>query len=170
MMMIVIYLALVCLAGYLIYLIYHTDGPTDLIGGSRSSIFSRFRYEPDFPMISKMDQNLPDRLSKRYNSEGPVQLFAGRPYEFYSTNDSTWVNPWHFPEQVNGPCLQAAMDQCHEHMTLVKSDEDKLSGLAAATPKDVVNVSACFDRVYKQCVRPKQAERIEVNIKSSIRT
>lgn len=121
-------------------------------GGSRDHIFSRFMYEPQFPMMSQLDQVDLDRFSKTYNQADPIKFIMGRPYRFYHTKESTWVYPTTFPQESDQPCLQKAMNRCQEPIVLVKKQEEKLAGLAVQTPKDIVRVSPCFNRVYQQCV------------------
>lgn len=135
---------LVLLALILIYLIYTRPYHTNMVGGSREAIFSRFNYQPDFPMISQFDQVNLDRASKQYNVADPVKFIMGRPYRYYHTPDSTWLYPWHFPQPINKPAIQKAMDRCQEPIVMIKQEEDKLGGLGVATPKDIVRVSPCF--------------------------
>jgi hypothetical protein len=120
-------------------------------GGSREAIFSRFSYHPSFPFISQLDQIDPERFSKVYNSAGPLKLISGRPYRYYRTEDSTWVYPWQFPQPIHTQCLEQAMSKCHEPVVTIKKEDDKLGGLSVETPRDIVKVTPCFDRVYTEC-------------------
>jgi hypothetical protein len=121
--------------------------PTQQTGGSRAAIFSRFNYTPDFPMMSQFDTVDLDRFSKTYNTADPIRFISGRPYRFYHTKDSTWLYPWHFPQEIDDQTIQRASRICREPITLVKKvEEDKMGGLAILTPKDVVKVSPCFER------------------------
>jgi hypothetical protein len=152
MILIIINLCLIVLASILIILIYRKPShENEMLGGSRTAIFSRFNYTPDFPMISQFDQVDYNRFSKVYNISDPIKFISGRPYKFYHTADSTWLNPWTFPQEINKPCLQRAMNRCNEHVVMLKSEEDKLGGLSISTPKDIVRVTPCFDQVYEQC-------------------
>jgi hypothetical protein len=126
-------------------------------GGSRDDMFSRFNYIPDFPMISQLDQVDLDRYSKVYNHAGPLKLIMGRPYRFYDSYDSTWLYPWHFPEEIDKPCLQEASTRCHEPIVMIKKETDKLGGLGVLTPADLVHVSPCFDETYQHCLRGERS-------------
>uniref|UniRef100_A0A6C0BL15 Uncharacterized protein n=1 Tax=viral metagenome TaxID=1070528 RepID=A0A6C0BL15_9ZZZZ len=123
-------------------------------GGSRAAIFSRFSYQPDFPMISQLTTVDFDRFSRVYNREGPLKLMAGRPYRFDSTRPNvSWLYPWHFPQELDPVCLQRAMTRCQEPVISLKSESDKLGGLAVETPKEIVELSPCFDQIYTNCQR-----------------
>lgn len=124
---------------------------SQLIGGSREAIFSRFNYTPEFPFISQLDTVDLDRYSKVYNLTDPIKFIAGRPYKYYHTEHSTWVYPWEFPQEINTTCINLAAHKCHEPIIMPKKDEEKLNGLAVSNPKDIVRVSKCFDRVYEHC-------------------
>jgi len=136
----------------LIILIYSKN---DQNGGSREAIFSRFEYAPEFPFISQFDMTNLDRFSKIYNIPGPIKFISGRPYKYYRTNESTWLYPWDFPQEVNHSCIRQASMRCHEPIILVKKEEAKLSGLSAQTPKDIVQPSSCFSQLYEQCIQQR---------------
>jgi hypothetical protein len=129
----------------------HENHSPDLRGGSREAIFSRFKYTPEFPFMSKFDTVDLDRFSKVYNIAGRVKFIMGRPYKLYHTEKSTWLYPWEFPEEINMRCIKEASTRCNEPIIMIKREEDKLSGLAVPTPKDVVRVSDCFDKIYERC-------------------
>lgn len=119
-------------------------------GGSRSAIFSRFNYQPDFPFISQLDTVDLDRFSKVYNVADPMKFIVGRPHRFYHTPDSTWVYPWTFPQPVYYQKLKETSQRCNEPPVVIfKKGEDKLKGLAIETPKDIVHVSPCFEATYR---------------------
>jgi hypothetical protein len=120
-------------------------------GGGREAIFSRFSYQPDFPMISQFDTVDLDRFSKVYNIAGPRKYIMGRPYRYYHTEDSTWLYPWDFPRPINYTCLKTAIKECHEPLITIKTEEDKLGGLGVETPRDIVHVSPCFNKEYDKC-------------------
>lgn len=149
----IIIVVLLLIALFLIFLIYSDLGTTDMVGGSRAAIFSRFQYQPEFPFISQLDTDDPVRFSKVYNVAGPVKFITGRPYKYYHTLASTWAYPWQFPQQINLPCIRQASDHCQEPIIMVKKEEDKLGGLGVATPKDIVRPSPCFDKFYEQCLQ-----------------
>ena len=116
----------------------------DIIGGSRSAIFSRFNYQPEFPFISKFDKKDLDLFSKEYNMVDNVKFIVGRPYKFYHSKESTWLYPWQFPQEIDDTRIQQAINQCKEPMIMIKTITDKLGGLSVETPKDVVYPSTCF--------------------------
>lgn len=152
-------LCLLVMAGLLLLVIHLQPDQEDLEGGGREAIFSRFKYQPDFPMMSQLDTVDLDRFSKVYNEAGPIKFYVGRPYRFYQTAEthgitkgtSTWLYPWDFPRPIDEPCMQKASHKCHEPVMTVKSESDKLSGLGAQTPKDLVKTSDCYNRVFKEC-------------------
>lgn len=149
-------LCLLVMVGLLLLVIHLQPDQEDLEGGGREAIFSRFNYQPDFPMMSQLDTVDLDRFSKVYNEAGPLKFYVGRPYRFYQTKDpspgtSTWLYPWDFPQPIDESCMQKASHKCHEPIMTVKSENDKLSGLGAETPKDLVLPSACYNRVFKEC-------------------
>jgi hypothetical protein len=123
----------------------------EMTGGSREYIFSRFNYTPEFPFISTFDTVDLDRFSKIYNIKDPVKFIMGRPYKYYHTKESTWMYPWEFPQEIHMKCIKEAATRCNEPIIMIKKEEDKLSGLAAPTPKDIVRVSDCYNKVYEQC-------------------
>lgn len=136
----------------IIYLIYEQSPTSELIGGSRENIFSRFNYTPSFPMISQFDKG----YSKVYNIAEPIKFIGGRPYKYYRTEKSTWLNPWDFPHEMNTQCTKYASNRCGEQpIIVVKKDAEKLNGLSTKTPKDVVHVSSCFNKFYEQCLKQK---------------
>ena len=151
----IIYAILVVVIILLIILIYTRSPISDgysLIGGSRESIFSRFNYNPEFPMISQLDTVDFDRFSKVYNTAGPLKFISGRPYRYYKSEDSTWLYPWNFPHEMDRQCTKYASMRCNESpIILVKKEEEKLHGLAVQTPKDIVRTSSCFNKNYEQC-------------------
>ena len=122
------------------------------IAGGRKEIFSRFEYQPQYPFISQLDTIDLNRFSRQYNIGGPLKFIAGRPYRYYKTEDSLWVYPWDFPQQINHKCFNRANRQCHQSINLVKKEEEKLSGLASQTPADVVHPSNCWQSVYQKCL------------------
>jgi hypothetical protein len=134
-------------------LMFHSQKQSsqDLLGGSRQAIFSRFAYIPDYPMISQMDLKDYDLLSKKYNVADPLELMAGRPYRYYHSPESTWLYPWHFPQDFDHRCLNEASKRCNEPIILVKKETDKMGGMSVETPKDLVRLSPCFNRVYDRC-------------------
>ena len=152
-------LCLLVTAGLFLLMIHLNPDTEELEGGGREAIFSRFNYQPDFPLMSQLDTVDLDRFSKVYNEAGPLKFYVGRPYRFYQTKGtngimsgtSTWLYPWDFPRQIDQPCLQTASHKCNEPIMTVNSEDDKLSGLGAQTPKDLVYASPCFNRVYKEC-------------------
>jgi hypothetical protein len=147
---------LIVIAVILIYLIYRQSTPPEFIGGSREAIFSRFNYTPTFPMISQLDAVDLNRFSKVYNTPGPLKFVGGRPYKYYKSEDSTWLYPWNFPHEISRQCTKYASDRCNEPpIALVKKDEEKLHGLGVSTPKDLVNVTSCFNKFYEQCLKQK---------------
>ena len=148
-LIIIVTIVLIVIIGLILW--SHPSHENEMTGGSREVIFSRFSYQPDFPNISQFDTIDLDRFSKVYNTPGPLKIISGRPYRFYHTKDSTWLDPWDFPQMVINTCLQKAMRQCQEPIVTLKSEEDKLSGLEAETPPDMVHVSPCFDAVYEAC-------------------
>jgi hypothetical protein len=124
---------------------------SQLMGGSREAIFSRFKYLPQFPFISRMDTKNLDVFSKEYTARGPLTFISGRPYNLYDTKASTWIYPWYFPQEINMKCAEHAAKRCNEPIIMIKREEDKLSGLAAPNPKDIVRVSDCYRNVYENC-------------------
>jgi len=121
-------------------------------GGSRSAVFSRFHYLPQYPFMSKLDTVDLNVFSKIYNVPQRLEIIMGRPYRNYRMADGNWGYPWHFPEPADHTCLQLAEERCGEEaITLLKTPDQKLGGLGVETPKDIVRPSKCFDYVYKQC-------------------
>ncbi len=121
-------------------------------GGSRSAVFSRWHYTPEYPMISRLDLIDYNLFSKTYNTAGPLKIIVGRPYRNYMMSNGNWDYPWHFPEQDDHSCLKLAESRCNEDIiTLNKSADQKLGGLGVTAPKDLLRTSKCFDYVYKQC-------------------
>lgn len=128
--------------------------PTEMIGGSRSAIFSRFTYQPDPPYMSTLDTVDPDRFSKTYNTAGPTKFIMGRPYKYYKTKNRTWLYPWSFPQEINTSCIMRANDQCEgENLIMIKQSEEKLGGLGVATPQDIFRGTPCFNKVYEACLK-----------------
>jgi len=141
---------IVCLITIIVIGCIHTT--SGMIGGSREAIFSRFNYTPDFPMISQLDTVNFDRFSKVYNIAGSLKFIGGRPYRYYKSEDSTWLYPWDFPQEIDRHCTQKASQKCHEPpVILVKKEVEKLNGLATKTPADIVHVSPCFLEAYEKC-------------------
>jgi len=121
-------------------------------GGSRSAIFSRFHYIPQYPFMSKLDLVDYNIFSKTYNYPGPLKIIVGRPYRNYRMPDGNWGYPWHFPEPADHTCLKLAETRCHEDVIILnKTADQKLGGLGVTAPKDMIKPSKCFDSVYKQC-------------------
>ena len=151
---------------YLIFLIflvglmfYGLLIPKQQRGGSRSAIFSRFSYQPDFPFISQFDTVNLDRFSRVYNEPGPVKFVQGRPYRLYQSEDSTWLYPWEFPQKINYRCLRVPSDRCHEPPIItVKKAKDKLKGLAVESPKEIVRVTPCYSRWYEKCMKEERGK------------
>jgi len=106
------------------------------VGGSREGIFSRFKYEPQYPFMSKFTEDDPVKFSKRYNRAGPLRLIMSRPYRFYTMPLGNWGYPWHFPERTDPYCLVLSSDRCDEPIDW---------------EKELIRPSKCFDSVYKQC-------------------
>jgi len=123
-------------------------------GGSRHAIFSRFKYLPQYPFISQLDIDNTDVLSKKYTSKSPLIYLAGRPYRSYDTKQSTWINPWHFPQEINMYCIQDATNRCNERLQgkgIIKDEKDKMSGKAISNPRDIVRTTECFNTHYERC-------------------
>lgn len=120
-------------------------------GGSREAIFSRFEYQPDFPMISQLDTVNFNQFSKIYNTGDDTKFIMGRPYRYYHTKNSTWTYPWTFPQEIDRYCIQKASSTCGDKFVQIKQPDEKLSGLGADTPKDIFIPSKCFNQTYNDC-------------------
>lgn len=149
--LIVMFVVIIIITVTTVYCHYWNGNVDRQFGGDRAAIFSRFNYQPQFPFISTFNTVDLERFSKVYNMTDPVVFFSGRPYKYYHTEDSTWLYPWHFPQEVHLDCIQEAVNKCHEPIILVKKEEDKLGGLGVKTPKDIVHPSACFIKWYENC-------------------
>jgi len=156
----VILMTVLCLISHCLNILYKGQ-----LGGGREAIFSRFNYTPEFPFMSKLDTVDYIRYSRVYNTPGPVKFISGRPYKYYRSQDihiipqmqSTWLYPWHFPQEINAPCIARASRRCHDDIIPIKDEVGKMSGLAVETPRDIVHVSPCFDRIYEKCVGGTQS-------------
>lgn len=129
------------------------------VGGSRTSIFSRFSYQPEFPFISQLDAVDLNRFSKVYNISGPIKFIHNRPYRYYHSKNSDWLYPWEFPQEINYPCIRLSNSKCHDNaVQIMKEGGDKLDSIAIHTKSDIVQTSPCFNRVYDACLKtiPKQ--------------
>jgi hypothetical protein len=124
------------------------------VGGSRTSIFSRFSYQPEFPFISQLDVVDLNRFSKVYNITGPIKFIHNRPYRYYHSKNSDWLYPWEFPQEINYPCIRLANSKCHDNtVQIMKEGGDKLDSIAIHTKSDIVKTSPCFNRVYDECLK-----------------
>lgn len=144
-------LIIICVILWMFYITKNDDSYQ--IGGSREAIFSRFSYQPDYPFISTFDTQNLDLLSKKYTSPSGYVFIGGRPYLSYDTPQSSWINPWIFPQQSHINCLQKSLDHCNEYVISIKNEMDKLGGLSVTSPEDIVKMSPCFNQTYNQCIK-----------------